>query len=448
MVADSMSTPAPTSFSATQWVICAVACLGFAFDVYEAAALPLILRPALAELGGLQPGSREFNLWVGLLFFIPFAVGGVFGLLGGYLADRFGRRRVLTWSIFLYGFSALATAYATSLPALLAFRCTTMLGVCVEFVAAVAWLAELFPNPERRESVLGYTQASAAVGGLLVTVIYYFAVTHGEHLPAIRGGHEAWRYTLMFGMLPAVPLMLLRPFLPESPIWQKKKSAGTLKRPNPAELFRPALRRTTLITTLLVACSYGAAFGALLHLPRIVPGLPEVLNLTRQQQEQTVSAVNFFHNVGDLAGRLALALLVNIIVSRRQLLRIFVIPGLIIFPLLFLYPARHDLVLLKYGTLLATVLMTAQFSFWGNYLPRVYPTHLRGTGESFATNIGGRVLGTATALLTTQLANVIPGGSAAAQLAYAAAGIGFLVYLTASVASFWLPEPKQGPLPA
>ena len=75
MVADSMSTPAPSSLTATQWVICAVACLGFAFDVYEAAALPLILRPALAELGGLQPGSAQFNLWVGLLFFIPFAVG-------------------------------------------------------------------------------------------------------------------------------------------------------------------------------------------------------------------------------------------------------------------------------------------------------------------------------------------------------------------------------------
>ena len=448
MVADSMSTPAHTSLTATQWVICAVACLGFAFDVYEAAALPLILRPALAELGGLQPGSKEFNLWVGLLFFVPFAVGGLFGLLGGYFADRFGRRRVLTWSILLYGFSALAAAYVTSLPVLLAFRCTTMLGVCVEFVAAVAWLAELFPNPERRESVLGYTQASAAVGGLIVTVVYYFAVTYGEHLPPVRGGHEAWRYTLMFGMLPAVPLMLIRPFLPESPVWQEKMSAGTLKRPNPAELLGPALRRTTLVTTLLVACSYGAAFGALLHLPRIVPGLPEILNLTRQQQEQAVSAVNFFHNVGDLAGRLALALLVNLVVSRRRLLRIFVIPGVVIFPLLFLYPARHDLVLLKYGTLLATALMTAQFSFWGNYLPRVYPTHLRGTGESFATNIGGRVLGTAAALLTTQLANVTPGRSAAAQLAYAAAGVGFLVYLTASVASFWLPEPKEGQLPA
>ena len=42
----------------------------------------------------------------------------------------------------------------------------------------------------------------------------------------------------------------------------------------------------------------------------------------------------------------------------------------------------------------AGLFTVAQFSFWGNYLPRVYPTHLRGTGESFAANVGGRMLGT------------------------------------------------------
>ena len=48
---------------------------------------------------------------------------------------------------------------------LLFFRCTTFIGVCVEFVAAVAWLAELFPEPKQRETVLGYTQAFSSIGG-------------------------------------------------------------------------------------------------------------------------------------------------------------------------------------------------------------------------------------------------------------------------------------------
>ena len=64
--------------------------------------------------------------------------------------------------------------------------------------------------------------------------------------------------------------------------------------------------------------------------------------------------------------------------------------------------------MVQVGIFLAGLLTVAQFSFWGNYLPRVYPTYLRGTGESFAANIGGRMIGTSAALLTTQLANTMP----------------------------------------
>src|SRR6202162_2239121 len=242
-----------------QWLPCVVAALGFAFDLYETLVLPLIVRPALAALGNFNPGSPTYNLWVGLLFHLPLASGGVFGLLGGYLTDLLGRRRVLVWSILLYTFSACAASFALTLPQLLLFRCTTIIGVCVEYVAGVAWVAELFSNPKQRESVLGYTQAAFGFGGLMVTGAYYVAVTHADRFPAIHGGHEAWRYTLLSGLIPAIPLILVRPFLPESPIWREKKSKGTLKRPSIAELFQPALRKTTLVTTLLVACSYALA---------------------------------------------------------------------------------------------------------------------------------------------------------------------------------------------
>src|SRR5215469_3485712 len=126
-----------------QWVICVVAAIGFAFDIYALLVLPLIVRPALLELGKFRPGTPDFNYWVGLLFYIPAMAGGIFGLLGGYLTDLLGRRRILVWSILLYAFSALASGYVTSLTTLLILRCTTFIGVSVEFVAAVAWLAEL-----------------------------------------------------------------------------------------------------------------------------------------------------------------------------------------------------------------------------------------------------------------------------------------------------------------
>jgi len=429
----------------TQWLICFVAALGFAFDIYELLMLPLIVRPALLDLAGVSPGTPEFNQWVGLLFFIPAVFGGVFGLLGGWLTDRLGRRAVLVWSILLYAFSACAAGFSTSIEMLLFFRCTTFIGVSVEFVAAVAWLAELFPEHKMREAVLGWTQAFSSIGGAMVTGAYYLAVTYGSSLPAIAGGHEAWRYTLISGLIPAIPLMVIRPFLPESPLWQAKKDAGKLERPSILELFQPGLRRTTIVTTIMFACSYGAAFGAIQHVPRIIPSL--VAGLDATAQEQTVSVVQLLQEIGGIAGRIVLAVLVVVVVARRNLMRLFLVPGLVIFPFVFFYAATSNVELMKYGMFLAGLVTVAQFSFWGNYIPRVFPTRLRGTGEGFAANIGGRFLGTFAAMVTTTLANYTPGDTPALKLAFAAGIVGTATYVIGLIASFWLPEPAGEDLP-
>jgi MFS family permease len=147
MDAPSSSEPLPR-LTKVQWLICVIAAVGFAFDIYELLMLPLIVRPALEQLGGLTFGTPEFARWRDLLFYVPALCGGVFGLLGGYLTDRLGRRRILTWSILLYAFSACAAGFATSLPMLLALRCLTFVGVCVEFVAAVARLTRKPPSDE------------------------------------------------------------------------------------------------------------------------------------------------------------------------------------------------------------------------------------------------------------------------------------------------------------
>jgi hypothetical protein len=95
---------------------------------------------------------------------------------------------------------------------------------------------------------------------------------------------------------------------------------------------------------------------------------------------------------------------------------------------------------LQLGIFVIVMLMTFQLSFVGNYLPQAYPTHLRGTGEGFAFNIGGRIFGTSAALLTTQLANIAPGGGATEKLAFAAACVSVLVYLIAWVVGSRLPD--------
>jgi MFS family permease len=443
----------------TQWLICGIAAIGFAFDIYEILMLPLIVRPALLELTGAAPGSPEFQMWVGRLFYIPAFAGGIFGLLGGYLTDRLGRRRILTYSILVYAVGAFCSGFATSIEMLLFLRCVVFVGVCVEFVAAVAWLAELFPEPKRRERVLGWTQAFSSFGGLLVATANGLAVAYASDLPAIAGlgfdavqnPHAPWRYTLMSGVVPAIPLILIRPFLPESPIWAQKRAAGTLKRPSIAALFSPELRRTTIVTTLMFAMSYGAAFGAIQQIPQIVPGLPDVQALTQGQpppaarliEQRHAADVTKVQEIGGMIGRILLAVLAVRIVSRRRLIHVFQVPGLILIPLVFAWAATSSLSLLYVGIFVVGLCTVAQFSFWGNYLPRVYPTHLRGTGESFAANVGGRMIGTCAALVTTQLVPLMPGGSGPAQLAYAAAIVGTTAYVIGVATSFFLPEPKE-----
>ena len=497
-----MSTP-NLKLTRTQWLICTIAAIGFAFDIYELLMLPLIIKPAIAALSAplieallksgtpaaeaaalWSPGGKMYVHWARMLFFVPAIAGGVFGLLGGYLTDRLGRRRVLTFSILLYAFAAFASGYVTSLPWLLVLRCLVFIGVCVEFVAAVAWLAELFPNRDQREKVLGYTQAFSSFGGLLVGAMNVLAAKIALDLPAIHGGHEAWRYTLISGVIPAIPLIFIRPFLPESPEWQRKRDAGQLKRASLAELFSPELRRATILTTLVFAASYGIAFGAIQQLPQILgaqrvgtpteaghaamiatakaavgkaataakeAGQPELPAGKKRQiasnaSDEAVARVSIWQEIGGLAGRFALAILAVRIISRRALLRVFQIPALIIVPVFFWWISTtlnnpDSLGMIKVGIFIAGFFTVAQFSFWGNYIPMVFPLHLRGTGESFAANIGGRVLGTAAAWITLTLSAAIP--PSPAKIAVVGACEAGAYILIGAILTHWLPEPKE-----
>ena len=467
----------------TAGFVCAIAAIGFAFDIYELLMLPLVIKPALAALGGmtpegtplLVPGSPEYTKWARALFFVPAIAGGIFGLIGGYLTDLLGRRRVLTYSILLYAFAALAAGFATSLPMLLFFRCLVFIGVCVEFVAAVAWLAELFPDREQRERVLGWTQAFSSLGGLLVGAANVLAARYADTLPAIQGGHEAWRYTLISGVIPALPLILIRPFLPESPVWAEKKRAGTLRRPSIRELFSPALIRTTVVTTLVFAASYGIAFGAIQQLPQILggpKGHAAILATAKAAQDEAVAAaekagkpappagrlkaiagnatdeavatVTIWQEIGGLVGRVLLAFAALRIVGRRMLLRLFQWPALLVVPALFWWISTQltnadSLPWIKAGIFVAGLFTVSQFSFWGNYIPLVFPTHLRGTGESFAANIGGRVLGTAAAWLTLTFSAATPPDPV--RIALAGAAVAGAYALVGVILTHWLPEP-------
>src|SRR5882757_1655495 len=206
------SVPAKSATTRNAWLVLVVAAIGFLFDTYELLMTPLVGVPAIAELLKLPPNHPAVTAWMGRMLWMTALCGGVFGLLGGWLIDRFGRKRIMAASIFLYAFSPFAAAFSTSLGAFLFFRCTTFIGVCVEFVAAITWLAELFPDRKQKEIVLGSTQAVASLGGILVTAVNAWIVAHAATLPAlpvpeIFNAHGTWRYLLITGLVPAIPIV-------------------------------------------------------------------------------------------------------------------------------------------------------------------------------------------------------------------------------------------------
>src|SRR4030095_10292916 len=195
-----------------------------------------------------------------------------------------------------------------------------------------------------------YTQACSNFGGLLVASINGLCVTYAARLPAIAGlglsatdSHAAWRYTLMSGVIPALPLIVIRPFLPESPVWREKRAAGTLKRPSFAELFAPSLRRATIVSTIMLALAYGAAFGALPQVPQRSRGVPHVREEIRELAPPQAGAVTggiaarmtLVSEVGGLIGRTLLALHVARSLRPQRLLRLFQIPAFVMLPIVF-----------------------------------------------------------------------------------------------------------------
>lgn len=489
--------PAPAApMGWTIWLVVTVAAIGFLFDTYELLMTPLVLAPALSELLHVPPNHPEVTAWVGRVLWITALCGGVFGLLGGWLIDRLGRKTVMIGSIFVYSLSPVLAGLSTSLGWLIFFRCTTFVGVCVEFVAAVTWLSELFADKRQRELVVGWTQAFASVGGLFVTGVSagIGKLLQNNMLPELPVGvatNAAWRYTLMTGLLPALPIALLLPFVPESAVWLERKKAGTLKRARFSELFAPGLLRTTLVATALSACAYAAAFGTLqVTVTQGVPGLPlpELTDargkikpmddankaLAKQMQELPKDApeyaqkqaefnanlkkigkinkdeiqphrehVQFLQELGGLIGRILLAFALVYVASKRLLLWLFQVPGLFIIPFVWwwVYPNQPEY--FTWGVFLAGACIVAQFSYFGEYLPKVFPVHLRGTGGAFATNVGGRMIGTAAAFLTTNLIapNLTVGANNFEKVAYAAGVTGLLVFVVGFGVSFFLSEP-------
>jgi hypothetical protein len=242
------------------------------------------------------------------------------------------------------------------------------------------------------------------------------------------------------------------------------------------------------VTALGFACTLGVAFGAIQQMPQMVPGLAEVQAASAAAGKAAVAAAEAkgaapatlaavakqaaarhgqkiaaeytkMQEIGGLVGRCLMAVVLGAGLAWGWKLRLLQIPGLLLTPLVFWFflrvpnttffeiplewawLGRLPVTTMSVGMFLVGLVTVGQLSFWGNYLPHVFPVHLRGTGESFAANIGGRMLGTSAAAISSLVAGLLPYESAALKFSSAAALVGTAICLVGLAVSFFLPEP-------
>jgi MFS family permease len=178
--------------------------LGWMFDFYDLILFSFLLIPIGHDLK-LSEAQEAMLLGVAL------GASGIGGILFGYLSDRFGRRRVMTWTIGLYSLGTGLTGFAVGPWSLLIFRLLTGLGVGGEWAVGHALVQEASPKHMRGRAA-AFLQAGeplgvglAAVVGLLVT-------------PLI-----GWRWVFLISSASALVAVVARRHLPESSLWNQQR---------------------------------------------------------------------------------------------------------------------------------------------------------------------------------------------------------------------------------
>jgi MFS family permease len=193
----------PAISSRERWHTYVLCVLGWLFDHYD-----IMLFAYIAGAIGKDWEWREAFLDnKALLVGVALFTSGVGGVVFGGLADRFGRRRVMGWTILIYSLSTGLSGLSLGLVSLAFMRALTGFGFGGEWASGHALLAEIFPQ-QRRGLASGMLQAGQPVGGIL-------AILTGLLLEPYIG----WRLVFLLGAAPALLVVWLRRAVPESPLW-------------------------------------------------------------------------------------------------------------------------------------------------------------------------------------------------------------------------------------
>lgn len=403
------------------WMVLLAAFLGWMFDGLEMGIFPLVARPALQEMQAAAGVVDEsfVQTWMGTitaLFLLGAAAGG---LVFGWLGDRIGRVRAMTLSILCYSaFTGLG--YFAQVPwHLAAFRFIAALGMGGEWSLGVALVMECWPA-RNRPLMAGLIGAAANLGYAVIAVIgMNFAITR-----------ESWRWVMLVGAAPALLTLVITYFVPESEAWKEavKKSPSKPVR----EIFSSGLWKNTLLAICFSSVALIVTWGIVQWIPLWAD------QMTHGQQPKVKAFIQFASAIGAVVGSLVAPLL-GIKFGRRPVYFCLCLASLVVCSFLFRSFESYSMSFLLTVGLVG--MCTASFYGWlPQYLPELFPTRVRATGQGLAFNFG-RILA---ALGAWQMGSVM----AFFDKSYAKAGAAIVfVYLIGMVLIWFAPETKDKPLP-
>lgn len=335
--------------------------LGFMLDAMDVLLYVFALQTLRSEFGWS-------NAQAGLVSSVTLVASSAGGVLAGAMADRFGRRKVLIYTILLYSLASAGTALSTGLPELIFWRALVGLGLGGEWSAGATLVAESWPAAQRGRAV-SFMQSGWALG--------YMAAAG---LSAAILPRYGWRTLFLAGVLPALLTVFVRRKVDEPEVWRQRE-----RTPSPwRAIFRPPHGRNTFIATSLATTLLLAYWG-------LFTWLPGFLNAPRAQGGAGMTIVRtsgfvFAVQLGAFLGYLGFGVLADRF-GRRPALAGYVLMAAALVPLYGLAPAYGEHWLLILGPLVG-FFGTGFFSLFGAMLAELYPTSIRGSGQGFVYNIG------------------------------------------------------------
>ena len=252
-----------------QWTVLVIASLGWIFDTFEGQVYVSSMNEAMPDLlpgmDGLDSSERAGRLaYFNNIAFGAFLLGGAAGGVAfGILGDRIGRVKALILTIATYSAFTFVSAFSTEWWHLVSFRFLVAMGVGGEWAVAASLVAEVFPKRARAWS-LAIFHASSVFGTWLAVAVGAYIVAGREfeiHFAGL-GTVASWRVGFAAGALPALLILVIRWKLRvETEAWSRSRLSGKERAGRALELFRPALRRRTLVGISLAAIGLATFWG-------------------------------------------------------------------------------------------------------------------------------------------------------------------------------------------